>query len=225
MARSKIKASNLNKLTGGLASAPASGAQNISEDEQHQVSESPQQQVEANEEAHAENNHLNQQQPGGVMLTTPHVTSTNTSRFSHGPTHTAPATPNIVVEHENGNEQNMPPSTPVMNNSNQTSPGANVSLTTTTTTPHPTLSSSVSASSIHHLHNHHHLIGNLSLSASISSDKLSNIQLNPVVESAIYGGVDGDEIGHGIPTPECLPQSRKHSIAQSKLATPRLSTS
>jgi hypothetical protein len=57
------------------------------------------------------------------------------------------------------------------------------------------------------------------ISSSLSSDKLSNIQLNP---DAL---LDSEEIGHGIPTPECLPQSRKHSIAQSKLATPRLPTS
>lgn len=96
----------------------------------------------------------------------------------------------------------------------------------TNTLSTPSLSSSVSTSSIQHL-----------MSSSISSDKLSGIQLNPPLTSGSEY-LDAEEIGHGIPTPECLPQSRKHSIAQSKLvansantttatspATPRLSTS
>lgn len=57
------------------------------------------------------------------------------------------------------------------------------------------------------------------LSSSISSDKIAQIQINQ------QQVLDSEEIGHGIPTPECLPQSRKHSIVQSKLATPRLSSS
>ena len=72
--------------------------------------------------------------------------------------------------------------------------------------PHPQLSSSISSSSMH------------MLASSISTDRLSNVQLNPSL-------LDDDEIGHAIPTPECLPQSRKHSIVQSKLATPTLSSS
>lgn len=56
------------------------------------------------------------------------------------------------------------------------------------------------------------------LSSSISSDKIAQIQINQQCM------LDSEEIGHGIPTPECLPQSRKHSIVQSKLATPRLSS-
>jgi hypothetical protein len=60
------------------------------------------------------------------------------------------------------------------------------------------------------------------LSSSISNDRLSTIQLNPTNPTCI---LDNEEIGHVIPTPECLPQSRKHSIVQSKLATPRLSSS
>jgi len=55
------------------------------------------------------------------------------------------------------------------------------------------------------------------ISASLSTDKLSQIHLNQQI-------IESEEIGHGIPTPECLP-SRKHSIVQSKLATPRLSSS
>ncbi len=60
------------------------------------------------------------------------------------------------------------------------------------------------------------------LSASLSSEKIANIHINPAANPNL---LDTDEIGHGIPTPECLPQSRKHSIVQSKLATPRLSSS
>ena len=72
--------------------------------------------------------------------------------------------------------------------------------------PHPQLSSSLSTSSVH------------MIASSISTDRLSNVQLNPSL-------LDDDEIGHAIPTPECLPQSRKHSIVQSKLATSSLSSS
>lgn len=57
------------------------------------------------------------------------------------------------------------------------------------------------------------------MSSSMSSDKIAQIQINQ------QQMLDSEEIGHGIPTPECLPQSRKHSIVQSKLATPRLSSS
>lgn len=57
------------------------------------------------------------------------------------------------------------------------------------------------------------------LSSSMSSDKIAQIQINN--QQCM---LDSEEIGHGIPTPECLPQSRKHSIVQSKLATPRLSS-
>lgn len=59
------------------------------------------------------------------------------------------------------------------------------------------------------------------ISQSLSQDKLCNIHLNTSLNNVI---LDSEEIGHGIPTPECI-QSRKHSIAQSKLATPRLSSS
>lgn len=85
----------------------------------------------------------------------------------------------------------------------------------------PTLSSSISSSNIG---------GSVSttglmISSSLSSDKLA---LNALEQSANADLLllDSDEIGHGIPTPECLPQSRKHSMTQSKLAaSPHLSTS
>ncbi len=54
------------------------------------------------------------------------------------------------------------------------------------------------------------------LSSSTSHDKIS-ATLQVINAEDI-------EIGSEIPTPECLPH-RKHSIVQSKLATPRLSTS
>ena len=98
----------------------------------------------------------------------------------------------------------------------------------------PTLSNSLSSSSLNH-HNHHSNQFNnnnnnnnpnsLLISSSISAEKLSTIHLNPPPNTT-NPLLDSEEIGHGIPTPECLPQSRKHSIAQSKLVTtPRLSTS
>lgn len=83
------------------------------------------------------------------------------------------------------------------------------------------LSSSLSSSNIG---------GNLMISSSLSSDKLStSIALNNLDQSVANSDLlllDSDEIGHGIPTPECLPQSRKHSMTQSKLVgSPNLSTS
>ena len=63
------------------------------------------------------------------------------------------------------------------------------------------------------------IIQNTTTSQSSSCDKVAQIHVN--AEQIL----DSEEIGHGIPTPECLPQSRKHSIVQSKLATPRLSSS
>ena len=90
-----------------------------------------------------------------------------------------------------------------------------------------TMSNASSSSSMHmpqqqqQQQQHHHHPG-LASSASIHMLSGSNIHINadPVVSL-----LDGEEIGVGIPTPECLPQSRKHSIVQSKLATPRLSSS
>lgn len=57
------------------------------------------------------------------------------------------------------------------------------------------------------------------ISSSMSSDKIALIQLNQLEDQP---QLDSEDIGSTIPTPECLPQSRKHSIAQSKLATPHL---
>lgn len=58
------------------------------------------------------------------------------------------------------------------------------------------------------------------ISSSMSSDKIAHtIQLN---QQETTSQLEGEDIGSTIPTPECLPQSRKHSIAQSKLATPHL---
>jgi len=99
----------------------------------------------------------------------------------------------------------------------------------------PMLSNSLSSSALssnvqNSLNQHQHNSGGMStsistqsihmLSASLSTEKLAQIQINTSASL-----LDSEEIGHGIPTPECLPQSRKHSIVQSKLATPRLSSS
>jgi len=109
----------------------------------------------------------------------------------------------------------------------------NLSVGSSSTSTSPQLNSSVSSSSLHHLSavqsQQQQLLSVSSsaqsvslLSATFSSDKLSTIQLNAVANPGCL--LDSEEIGHGIPTPECLPQSRKHSIVQSKLATPRLSS-
>ena len=78
-------------------------------------------------------------------------------------------------------------------------------------------STSTSTSSLHH---HHQPTRQLLSSSTSASNINSAAAIDPVLLNA------ADEIGHGIPTPECLPQSRKHTISQSKLvATPRLSSS
>ena len=81
------------------------------------------------------------------------------------------------------------------------------SLSSSTLTGNPAIPTSLSTHSIN------------MLSSSLSTEKIANLHVNST------NLLDTDEIGHGIPTPECLPQSRKHSIVQSKLATPRLSSS
>jgi hypothetical protein len=110
----------------------------------------------------------------------------------------------ITTINSNNSSPSIPNSASVNHIPNSSSLGANYQGAP------QSLSSSVSASSIH------------MLSSSISTDKLSNIHINTSNPTSM---LDSEEIGHGIPTPECLPQSRKHSIVQSKLATPRLSSS
>lgn len=65
------------------------------------------------------------------------------------------------------------------------------------------------------------------ISSSLSSEKLVLNSIDHQTSAADLLLLDSDEIGHGIPTPECLPQSRKHSMTTSKLAAspPHLSTS
>jgi len=79
-------------------------------------------------------------------------------------------------------------------------------------------------------HQHHHSSSSSpppplssQMSSSLSSDKLATSPHHHpslVIDSPDPNDLllDADEIGHGIPTPECLPQSRKHSMTQSKLA-------
>lgn len=109
----------------------------------------------------------------------------------------------------NANSQNLTPTTNLF---------ATYNLNTTNNST--TLSPSISSNSLLNPHNHQlsSSMSTQSLSSSISTDRLSNIHLNPTNPVCL---IDSDEIGHAIPTPECLPQSRKHSIVQSKLATPR----
>lgn len=87
----------------------------------------------------------------------------------------------------------------------------------------PSSSSSMSSSSSTSTSSllHHHQPTRQLLSSSTSA---SNINAAAAIDPVLLNSAD--EIGHGIPTPECLPQSRKHTISQSKLvATPRLSSS
>lgn len=89
-------------------------------------------------------------------------------------------------------------------NSNSTSPNLSGSVVSGNNNSKNTLQSSQSIQGI---------------SSSMSSDKIALIQLNQLEDQP---QLDSEDIGSTIPTPECLPQSRKHSIAQSKLATPHL---
>ena len=92
------------------------------------------------------------------------------------------------------------------------------------------LSSSVSSSNLNtSLNNPNNHFINQSLSSSLSTNSISMLSssissqnLSKAIPSCI---IESEEISYTIPTPECLPQSRKHSIVQSKLANPRLSTS
>jgi hypothetical protein len=126
--------------------------------------------------------------------------------------------------------------TQMMNeNSNNNTNNSNFNLITSNNSSSPQLSTSISTNTIQNNNQHNtnylnpmgHLQGSQSsqsislLSSSTSSDKIAHIQINQQQQMLD----SSDEIGHGIPTPECLPQSRKHSIVQSKLATPRLSSS
>jgi hypothetical protein len=118
------------------------------------------------------------------------------------------------------------------NSTNSLNVNTNNSLMNSTSNSTSPLSSSTSSTNLLNPNNYYLNTNQIStslsthslsmLSSSISSDKLSNIQINTTNPSCM---LDSEEIGHGIPTPECLPQSRKHSIVQSKLATPRLSKS
>lgn len=127
-----------------------------------------------------------------------------------------------VLENSTFLDNSLPkPSTPTinqtdsMNTTNNNDTNSNFLNMSNSNSQSP-LSSSLSSSNL----NNQMIIQNNQTSHSLSScDKVTQIQIN---EQQI---LDSEEIGHGIPTPECLPQSRKHSIVQSKLATPRLSSS
>lgn len=114
-------------------------------------------------------------------------------------------------------------------NQHQTSPlSSNINIVNNTTLSPMMLTNSLSSSALLNSMNQQPVMTNSMstqsismLAASLSTEKIANIHIN----SNNANLLDTDEIGHGIPTPECLPQSRKHSIVQSKLATPRLSSS
>ena len=132
-----------------------------------------------------------------IVLTPTHNNNNNSNNNQHH--QTSPLSSNINIVNNNNHHHNA--TSPAL------SPNPNL-LNSLNQLPHPTMSTSVSSQSIN------------MLSASLSSEKIANIHINTNANL-----LDTDEIGHGIPTPECLPQSRKHSIVQSKLATPRLSSS
>lgn len=133
--------------------------------------------------------------------------------------------PEVTENSSSSLESSLPkPATPPMNQTDSMNTTNNNDTNTcflnlsSSNTQSP-LASSVSSSNL----NNQMVIQNTQASQSLgsinSSEKVAQIQIN---EQQI---LDSEEIGHGIPTPECLPQSRKHSIVQSKLATPRLSSS
>lgn len=136
------------------------------------------------------------------------------------------STPEVVDNSTSFMENALPkPATPTMNqadsmnNTNNNDTNTNFLNMSNSNSQSP-LASSVSSTNL----NNQMIIQNTQASQSLlsstnSNDKVAQIQIN---EQQI---LDSEEIGHGIPTPECLPQSRKHSIVQSKLATPRLSSS
>jgi hypothetical protein len=136
-----------------------------------------------------------------IVLTPTHNNNNNNNNNSSNYQHhqTSPLSSNINIVNNNNHHHNA--TSPAL------TPNPNL-LNSLNQLPHPTMSTSVSSQSIN------------MLSASLSSEKIANIHINTNANL-----LDTDEIGHGIPTPECLPQSRKHSIVQSKLATPRLSSS
>jgi hypothetical protein len=152
---------------------------------------------------------------------TPSITTNSLHQHQHQQHHmhqTSPLSSNINIV--NNNHTTNSAVSPMLSNSLSSSSAAALVSTLASyqqqqqqTAPHPQMSTSVSTQSIH------------MLSASLSTEKLAQIQLNAANNSANTLLLDSEEIGHGIPTPECLPQSRKHSIVQSKLATPRLSSS
>ena len=157
--------------------------------------------------------------------TSPHITNSNaasitltpsisTSAHQHNHHHhhqTSPLSSNINIVNNHGGSAVSPMLSNSLSSSALSSTLQNQQQLPPQTQSHPQMSTSVSTQSIH------------MLSASLSTEKLAQIQLN--VNNSANSLLDSEEIGHGIPTPECLPQSRKHSIVQSKLATPRLSSS
>lgn len=237
MARSKIKANN-KPTTHNLAEEPQQNnndsttptsenhVEPLSEQQQHTETETS-----LNTTPQAETPTVVVDTAAAATANTTDVLNTSDGQVNIGPSPTNIGTPVVVSSstqslNTTGAQQQQQQTLVNLSTSLSatSSPSLNTSLTLNhqqslmatpnTQQQHPTLSSSISASSIQHL----------MMSSSISADKLSNIHLNPPpTQPNVF---DSEEIGHGIPTPECLPQSRKHSIAQSKLvATPRLSTS
>lgn len=197
MAKSKSKASNLKN--GPPASNLTTIAAATSSGEMSPTSTAPTIVVDAQPPTETTNEHLtvNNQAAGALVLTSPSIN--NQSNGNHHTNHhqTSPLSSNINIV-------NNPAISPMMLTNSLSSSGLLNSMN-----QQPGMPNSISTQSIN------------MLSASLSTEKIANIHIN----SNNTNLLDTDEIGHGIPTPECLPQSRKHSIVQSKLATPRLSSS
>lgn len=193
MARSKNKMAGANRQIPGTANPNLQQQQNVVE--MAPSTEVPQT---ASETAVDSPVIVQQQQQQQDSMVSPPSSNAHSQSVSATGTPVATA-PVVTLSNFSSNPVNITSSSSLA-----TSPSSHSHLSTHA--PVPQLSSSISTSSVH------------MIASSISTDRLSNVHLNPTL-------LDDDEIGHAIPTPECLPQSRKHSIVQSKLATPTLSSS
>jgi len=199
MAKSKIKSLNNNQMTGVNNTTPNTTTTANTNSLCNNTNQACNNQV-ILENANVQPN----QSPVVNEFNSPSIVIEATTPSIKEPNRSLLQTPTTTSINSNNSSPSIPNSVSVNHIANSSSLNANYQAAP------QSLSSSISASSIH------------MLSSSISTDKLSNIHINTTNPTSM---LDSEEIGHGIPTPECLPQSRKHSIVQSKLATPRLSSS
>ena len=166
-----------------------------------------------------------QQHDSNSMVSQDHTTSASSAAIT---TAASAAAPVVTLTNYPSNSNINPATASVTATHPVVTTSVSAPMSNVNTSPSNTMSPSVSSTFHSHLNPHavtapHQLSSSLStssvhmLAASVSTDRLSNVHLNPSL-------LDDDEIGHAIPTPECLPQSRKHSIVQSKLATSTVSS-